>query len=55
MARISLKNIIGKKNDSSVFSLIDQISPDVWIEDDAGKLLLGTSDKRMGVKKVILI
>jgi class 3 adenylate cyclase len=44
MARITLKNIIGKKNDttSPVLSLIQQISKDVWIEDDSSKILFGT-------------
>jgi adenylate cyclase len=52
MARITLKNIIGKKNDSvsAVLSLIEQISAEVWIEDDTGKLLSGTArpEKKFG-------
>ncbi|MEO7393669.1 MAG: adenylate/guanylate cyclase domain-containing protein [Chitinophagaceae bacterium] len=44
MARISLKNIIGKKNDASsvIVPLIEEISAGGWIEDDNGKLLIGT-------------
>jgi hypothetical protein len=44
MTRITLKNIIGKKNvdASPIHSLIEQIGPGVWVEDDAGKLLAGT-------------
>jgi class 3 adenylate cyclase len=47
MARLTLKNIISKKNEniSPVLSLIQQITEDVWIEDDAGKLLTGTEQQ----------
>jgi class 3 adenylate cyclase len=45
MARINLKNIIGKKNDLGALALIDQISKEVWIEDDSGKLLSGTTQE----------
>jgi len=52
MARITLKNIIGKKNDttSPVLTLIEQINGDVWIEDDSGKVLSGTTqqEKKFG-------
>lgn len=44
MARLSLKNIVGKNNDTTaiLLSLIGQLQAKVWIEDDAGKLLLNT-------------
>jgi adenylate cyclase len=43
MARISLKNIVGKKNDihAVLLALIDQLQAGIWIEDENGKLLLG--------------
>ena len=47
MTRITLKNIIGKKNVevSPIHSLIEQIGLGVWVEDDAGKLLAGTAQQ----------
>lgn len=43
MARISLKNIVGKKNEINavLLALIDQLHAEIWIEDENGKLLLG--------------
>jgi class 3 adenylate cyclase len=43
MARISLKSIVGKKNDTGIVvaSLINQIGANVWIEDETGKILSG--------------
>jgi adenylate cyclase len=43
MKRISLKNIIGKKNDASalLLSLLEQLKAVIFIEDENGKLLLG--------------
>lgn len=43
MARVNLKNIIGKKNEinTAVLSLMDQLKEKSWIEDETGKLLLG--------------
>src|SRR4030095_435584 len=43
MARVSLKNIVGKKNEvnAAVLALMDQLSEASWIEDENGKLLLG--------------
>jgi class 3 adenylate cyclase len=45
MARISLKNIVGKKNEitTAVLALINQLDADTWIEDENGKLLAGNS------------
>ena len=45
MARISLKNIVGKKNEvnAAVLALMDQLSEATWIEDDNGKLLVGNA------------
>lgn len=47
MTKFSLKNIIGKKNDASalVLSFLDQLKADVFIEDDNGKVLLGSVQK----------
>jgi len=43
MARVSLKNIIGKKNEvnAAVLALMAQLTEVTWIEDENGKLLLG--------------
>lgn len=43
MAKISLKNIIGKKNETSdvVSMLVEQLNADIWIEDESGKVLAG--------------
>lgn len=43
MAKISLRNIVGKKNESSVLihELIRKLRAQLWIEDEAGKILLG--------------
>ncbi|TAL50019.1 MAG: adenylate/guanylate cyclase [Chitinophagaceae bacterium] len=43
MARVSLKNIVGKKNEitSVVVDLINQLNAVIWVEDDNGKILLG--------------
>ena len=45
MARISLKNIVGKKNqvNATVLALMDQLSEPTWIEDENGKLLVGNA------------
>ena len=44
MARLSLKNIVGKNNDTTaiLLSIIGQLQAKVWIEDNAGNLLLNT-------------
>ena len=43
MARVSLKNIISKKNEvnAAVLSLMSQLKEKTWIEDENGKILLG--------------
>ncbi len=43
MARVSLKNIIGKNKEfnSVVTALIEQLKLDIWIEDENGKVVLG--------------
>ena len=43
MARVSLKNIVGKKNEvnAAVLSLMTQLNEPTWIEDEHGKLLAG--------------
>jgi adenylate cyclase len=44
MARVSLKNIVGKKNEVNiaVLALVDQLNEATWIEDENGELLLGS-------------
>jgi len=43
MARISLKNIVGKKNEinTATLALMSQLNEETWIEDENGNLLLG--------------
>ena len=43
MTKISLKNIVGRKNETSqvVSDLIKQLNAEVWIEDENGKILQG--------------
>ncbi len=43
MARVSLKNIIGKNKEINtvLLDLIGQLNLEIWVEDDKGKLLLG--------------
>lgn len=43
MTKISLKNIVGRKNETSaiVSDLIRQLNATIWIEDENGKVLLG--------------
>ena len=50
MARVSLKNIVGKKNEinTAVLALMDQLKGATWIEDENGKLLLGNSTETQG-------
>ncbi len=47
MSRLTLRNIIGKKNDNTAFllSLFEQMKAGVCIEDENGKLLLGNFPK----------
>ncbi|MDB5231295.1 MAG: hypothetical protein JWN76_2100 [Chitinophagaceae bacterium] len=47
MARISLKNILGKKNDTAAIflSLIAALPGNTWIEDDKGQPVLGSSSE----------
>jgi hypothetical protein len=39
MARVSLKNIVGKKNEvnAAVLALMDQLGETTWIEDENGE------------------
>lgn len=43
MAKVSLKNIIGKNKEinSVLLDLISQLNLEIWVEDEKGKLLLG--------------
>ena len=45
MAKVSLKNIVGKKNEvnAAVLAIMNQLDEETWIEDENGKLLLGNS------------
>src|SRR5688572_27198232 len=50
MARVSLKNIVGKKNEitTAVLALMAQLKDATWIEDENGKLLLGNPTETPG-------
>lgn len=50
MARISLKNIVGKKNEinAAVLALISQWNSDTWIEDENGNVILGNQNEIIG-------
>src|SRR6187401_1020799 len=50
MARVSLKNIVGKKNEinTAVLALMDQLKETTWIEDENGKSLLGNPTENPG-------
>ncbi|HEV8273012.1 MAG TPA: hypothetical protein VGQ04_16985, partial [Chitinophagaceae bacterium] len=50
MARVSLKNIVGKKNEvnAAVLALMDHLNEATWIEDENGKLLLGIPTETSG-------
>ena len=50
MARVSLKNIVGKKNEinTAVLALMNQLNEATWIEDENGKLLLGNRTETPG-------
>ena len=50
MTKLSLKNIIGKKNDATalLLSILDQLKADVFIEDENGKVLLGNIKEDFG-------
>jgi class 3 adenylate cyclase len=44
MARVNLKNIVGKRNEinAAIVALMKQLKEETWIEDENGKLLIGT-------------
>ncbi|HET6769776.1 MAG TPA: adenylate/guanylate cyclase domain-containing protein [Chitinophagaceae bacterium] len=50
MARVSLRNIVTKKNEvnAAVLALISQLNETTWIEDENGKLLLGNPAENPG-------
>ena len=43
MPRISLKNIVGKKNEinADIIAFIKELNLEIWIEDENGKVLMG--------------
>jgi len=57
MAKQSLKNIIGKKNDATslVLSFIEQLNANVFIQDENGKLLLGNEAITPFFERVIMV
>ena len=57
MARLSLKNIIGKKNEATtlLLSITGQLNITAWIEDEAGKILMGNPDELPASSHPILL
>ncbi len=57
MTKLNLKNIIGKKNDSSALLMLflDQIKAGIFIEDENGKLLLGSVQQNPGFQIPVTI
>ena len=57
MAKQSLKNIIGKKNDATslVLSFIEQLKANVFIQDENGKLLLGSEAINPSFEQAIMV
>jgi class 3 adenylate cyclase len=51
MARINLKNIVGKRNEITpvLLALIDQLKAEMWIEDETGKVLLGIPNEKLNI------
>src|SRR5436190_10522438 len=57
MAKLSLKNIIGKKNANTVLllSLMEQLKADVFIEDEQEKFLVGNNNALITYSHPILL
>src|SRR5690348_6734981 len=57
MTKFNLKNIVGKKNDASalLLSLFEQMSADVFIEDENGKVLLGNASEAFDQQRPIIV
>jgi adenylate cyclase len=57
MAKISLKNIVGKRSEVSAYilSLVSEIKADLRIEDENGKFLLGNVDSTTKYQEAIML
>jgi len=57
MIKLSLKSILSKKNETApiLASLIERLNTGVWIEDDAGNILLGNRSEAYTVEQVIKV
>jgi adenylate cyclase len=57
MAKLSLKNVIGKKNETAAFlgSFLDELKTDVFIEDENGNLLMGNAKENPGYRSAITL
>ena len=57
MIKLSLKSILNKKNETAsvIVSLIRQLNATVWIEDETGKVLLGTQGDTCATERKIIV
>lgn len=57
MTKLSLKSILGKKNETAsiLASLMERLNAGIWIEDDAGNILLGNRSETYKVEQVIKV
>ena len=57
MTKLSLKSILGKKNETAsvLASLIERLNAGIWIEDDTGNILLGNRSEAHKVEQVIRV
>ena len=57
MIKLSLKSILGKKNDTSpiLVSLMERLNAGIWIEDETGNILLGKRSETYKVEQVIKV
>ncbi len=57
MIKLSLKSILGKKNETAsiLASLIERLNAGIWIEDDTGNILLGNRSEAYKVEQAIKV
>src|SRR5215467_12446624 len=57
MIKLSLKSILNKKNETAsvIVSLIEQLSAHVWIEDENGKVLLGSQGDAYTIERKVIV
>ncbi|HEV8508805.1 MAG TPA: adenylate/guanylate cyclase domain-containing protein, partial [Chitinophagaceae bacterium] len=55
MLKLSLKTILGKKNDTAsiIASLIEQLNVNIWVEDNSANILFGNRSESYKVEEII--